>query len=295
VGQVVATAGDIAGDVIAAGSDLRLAGRIGGDVRAIGDAVQVLGAVERNVLVAARRLQLQPGATVKGSWTGWAEEAFVSGSIGRALWLASASARLDAAVDGAGSVMADRVTLGAAARFPGGLEYWSPSDRHEPSPSREVARARELLAGAGRLLTLALLVSSLVAALLVGALAPGAGPAIAHALTARPWRALLLGLAVLVLPLPVALLLGLTVIGLPLAVSLLGVWAVTLGLGWVLSAGAAGSLLGQRHAVAAAVGGAALLWLIGQLPLVGTALAIAAAGIGGALLLSLLRRARLAA
>jgi hypothetical protein len=307
LGQIVVVAGAVAGDVIAAGQEVRLAGGIGGDVRAAGDAIQLLGQVDRNVLAAGRRLQLQPGAVVGGSVTGWAEEAFLNGSVGRALWLTAGSARIDGAVGRPARLMVDRVALGPAARLAAGSEYWSPVDagiaagaqapgmlRHEPRPSRELARLRELAAGGGRLLTLGLLASSLVAALLLAALAPGAAAAAAAEASARPARALLVGLAALIAPPVAALLLALTVLGAPLAAALVGLWALALALGWLVAGAGIGSRLGQRRAVWAALGGAAVLWLLGQLPLAGTLVTGGAIALGAGSLLITLRRARLA-
>ena len=307
LGQLVTVHGRVAGDVIAAGQELRLGGIVGGDVRALGDAVQLVGAVERNVLAVARQLRLQSGSGVGGSWTGWAEAAFLSGSIGRTLWLTSGSARLDGPIGGPARVMADTLVVGPAARVPTSLEYWSAAEatvdaraqvpnatRHEPRPSRELARVRELAAGAGRLLTVGLLVSSLVAALVFGMLAPRVPEA---ALAVGPGRSLTVGLGVLLVPLPVALVLGLTVIGLPLAVGLIGLWGLGLAVGWLL-AGAALAALVDRHGrlptPLVAVGGVSVLWLIGQLPVAGTVATVGAAVVGAGALLRVVRRARLA-
>jgi len=255
-GQVVfGTRSEVAGNVLVAGGDLRLEGTVKGEVRAAGGRVRIDGTVGGDVVATAGTLELGPNARIAG----------------QVRYASREDLRRDAAARVGGDVQR-RVLEGG----------W-------PVPER----AERSVGGAGGWIwSLGLMA---LAAVLVAA-APGVQARLARMLRTRAGMSLLVGFVALVCVPVAAAMLAFTLIGVPLALMTAALYFVLLVLGYVSSGVALGLwALGRLRAeradarawqIGAAVLGVLAISLLGRLPLVGTAVVLAAllAGVGALLL-----------
>jgi hypothetical protein len=138
------------------------------------------------------------------------------------------------------------------------------------------------------------LVGLLLAGMIVVWLVPWLPTAAALELREHGLRALALGmLALAAVPLT-SLPLALTMVGLPTALIALGLWGLGLLVGWLALGGGVGQVLYERASprgvprpvVTMAIGLVAL-WFVGQLPILGTVVAVIGTGLGLGLLIAL--------
>ncbi len=298
LGDAVAAAGDViilapvSGDLLLLGGGIDAGGPVEGDIRAFGARISVTGdaggdifAIGGSVEVAGRAAELRIGG-VTVSVTG--------GSTGRTVIYGS-SVTLGGVYDGDVEIVAsDHLTVLPNTIIAGVLEYDAPqeADIHETAeilggvsytgssiflPSKEEAKTFAL-AGAGLFL-----LTRIVAGVVASGLLAGLFPVFTHNITTRVWTRsvrrfvllALLGFAVAVATPLLVLFLILSFVGAGVALILAALYLLLL----LISYAYAGILVGAHVARVfkrthvswkAAVAGAALLAVIGLIPLIGT-------------------------
>lgn len=256
---------EIAGNVTAAGGQLRLQGTVKGHVQAAGGRVLIDGPVSGDVTASTGQLELGPKARIAGTLRYRSQEAFVR----------------DPAAQVEGGIEVEPVAVQGTKA--------TPSVERGAEPSR-VAGALGVLWALGLIVCAAVLLAAL----------PGFSATVSRTLRQRPGPSVLLGFVILVCLPVAAVIVFVTVIGIPLALLAMALYAVLLPLGYI----AAGIGLGDwalerwwpqkvgrtplRIAAAAAV--LVALSLLGWVPLLGSLAGFVALLAGlGALLLQLRR------
>lgn len=256
---------EVAGNVSAAGGQVRLYGRVGGHVQSAGGRLLIDGPVSGDVFATSGQVELGPNARIGG----------------KLRYRSSEDLRQDPQAQVGGGIEKLLPALGARGAS-------APLVRDHP-PRRGVG-------GIGWVWTVGLIV---LAAVLLAAL-PRLYAGVARTLREQPGLSLLLGFVLLVCAPVAAVLLFITLIGIPLGLFLLATYLALLPLAYV-SAGiglgdwalqrwqpARGDLLGWRIAAAAAA--LVALALLGSLPWLGGLVAFATLLAGlGALMLQLRR------
>ncbi len=287
LGQQVIVQGRVTGDLVVAAGELRMVGRVEGDINgvasraviggqtdgsvrlvsgeviadgAVGQDLVVLagsvtldGEVNRDLLALTNRLQVRGavGRDVRGQMG----SLNLSGRVGRDVEVALGGSSLCRRLPGLPMCRGSSVSVRPTARVGGDIGYRSFEEaqvsaaaevegqviRRRPTPANVTARA-----GARVLSFLWFLAFVVTGVALLGLLPATSIEAVAVA-SLRPWRAALLGLAVLVLVPIVAVLLSLSVVGLPLGLLLLALWVLGLFAGPVPAVNAVGQrVLGDR-------------------------------------------------
>lgn len=305
VGATIAMHGHVRGDVIAIGQSVQIAGRVDGDVIALGDSIQLSSAIagnlravanrlvtvapiSQNALVAARDLtQISPGA-IGGRLTARAASVTLGGRVERGATISAERIAIDGHVGGVTRLATESLTLGRAATIDR-LELRSDAAAIRSPGARVVAeivepprrfptveRALMIWRNAWRLAIDGALVASLVAATVAGWAYPAAGANLLDCLSRRPFASVALGLAIIVVFTLATPLLTLSVVGTAAGVIGGAVAIVLLSAGWLVAALAIGRLADRIGRSATrlpapllGLGGASILWLIGQTPRVG--------------------------
>lgn len=280
-GQDITISGEVHGDIICAGQNVTISGQITGDIRLVGQDVKLSAAVSDNVTIGAQTFVQQQNSTIGGDITIGAQNATFNGSIGRdltggvnTLVVANSVGRdIDASVQ--------QLKLDGNAQVGGNVNYHS-ANKISQSGNAQVAgkitqqaptksQNRSVRPWAVWPVALYLYLTFVVMALVLVLLVPRVFEHATRAARVHLGKTLLLGFAAgIIVPL---LLLGLTVsiVGLPLA--------LLFGLGWVLllllsgpfAAYLLGRILlrGQTNAILVMLLGAAVLFLLYLLPIIG--------------------------
>jgi cytoskeletal protein CcmA (bactofilin family) len=211
--------GEVAGSVRLAGLQLEIDGEVHDDVSSLIVESRVSGDVGRDVLVIAG-------------------EIVVGGRVQRDVRAQAWSLEMDGAVGGNVEARVDSLLLGGSTRVEGDLSFRA-SGRVSISDGATVAgiaTRRAVLAPVWAKAVMRLFVWLGIAAFLVAGmfvlwLFPRSSRRAVETVGEHPWRSLLVGLAVLVVPPLLAVPLFLTIVGLPVAVLLLLAWLLGLVLG----------------------------------------------------------------
>ncbi len=245
VGNAIEIDGNVNGDVYAAGQSITIAGTVHGDVFAVGQSVTVTGHVTGSVRAAGSSIHLgktvidgstttagqvitiDKEAHIGGGLSVLGATADIRGAVKRGIIGAVSAVSIDGSVGKDVAMSVGTLTLGSHANISGNLAYRSKQTAdlvrgsHVDGRTERLAPQAHNSTGAGRASALGIL-WSIASLFLVGVLlirlAPTALAASAITVAGRPWKALGIGFAALLLT-PVALLvIALTVIGLPVAI-----------------------------------------------------------------------------
>ena len=255
-GRLVSVNAEVAGDVVAAGRDLSIAGLVRGDILAAGETITVGGRVEGDVRIAGRATEI--GAVVTGevlaagesvfvpdsaSITGRAwlcgDEVDVGGSVGRELKVAGRAVTIRGEILGDVHIWAEQISILPSAQIHGDLTYHSLGEADIHPDARiggDIAFIRSdvtdrfmgsAFAGAG-VIGVAIFLGLLLLGVAHVILFPDLMFAAEQTLTTSPWRALGLGL-VLLLGVPIVMVvLASSVVGIPLMVILGAAYLIAL-------------------------------------------------------------------
>jgi len=292
IGERVLVGGTISEDVLAAGQSMESGAILAGDLRALAGEMVLGGAIARNALAVAGSLRQIDGAALGGG-----------GAI------AAGTLHLDGDVGGRLQVDARELTLGESAAAPA----LSGTTREAPDPPRS-GRAgaiamtirgpdwRDDLVGFARTVlraaNLATAFMLVLGATTVGWRWPAAASWCRTTIVARPGSTLALGLLALLLGGALGAVLLVNLVGAVPGILLLAVAFLLGTAGWGIATFSVGDLLGRDAAgqprLAAtlrALGGGICRLLLGNVPVVGGALALLAVSAGaGARLLRLIAR-----
>jgi len=279
--------GIVQGDLVVLSGEVIVTGTVEGDiVGLVWGPARLSGEVGESVLLAA--LQLEAAGRVGADLTTLVGEATVGAEVDRDLLLIGGSAEVTGSVGRDVRVQAwrlsvdgqvgrdvvarvDDMVLGDAARVAGDVTFRA-SDEVRVSDTATVGGGlvqAQVLApvwarAVTRLVGWLSVLGFLVAGVALFWLFRGTAPRAVGVARERPWRSVLVGLGVLVLPPLLAIPLFLTLVGLPVAVLLLLFWVVGLFLGPIPAVAAAGeSLLRGRGGVLGGFVVGALLWRAG--------------------------------
>lgn len=306
-GGSVSTASEIEGDLVAAAGELSIGGAVGDDLYAAGGNVRFDAIVQGNARVAGGDVTVGPATVVVGGLSLAGARVEFSGNAHEYLRASGGSVRIDGVVQGDAEVSAEQLVVGPEARIGGRLLYHGPGEpevadgaviagglesRPGDGPRRFDdfrPRLHDGVHGVGRVLWFA---GVFAAGALYLLLAPRFASEAAATVGRRPLPSLGLGLAIAVCVPFVAMVLLITIIGIPLALLLVALYFVVLFLGWMTTA----LFLGQRGLEVLRAGKPATrgwqlvalllalvaLWLVRQIPLVGSLIGLVAllAGIG---------------
>lgn len=305
VGATIAMHGHVRGDVIAIGQTVQIAGRVDGDVIALGDSIQIsspiagnlralanrlvtVSTIQRNALVAANDLTQVPSGSIVGRLTARAGVVSLGGRVERGATISAERIAIDGHVGGVARLATESLTLGRAATIDR-LELRSDAAAIRSPGARVVAeivepprrfptveRALVIWRNGWRLAIDGALIASLVAATVAGWAYPAAGAHVLDRLGRRPLATAALGLAIIVVFTLTIPLLMLSVVGTAAGV-VGGAFAIVgLSAGWLVAALAIGTLADRIGRSATrlpapllGLGGASVLWLVGQTPRIG--------------------------
>jgi cytoskeletal protein CcmA (bactofilin family) len=301
VGSSVTIRGTVNGDVIAAGQDLLIGGSVKGSVRVAGQTVRIDNAkIGNSVSAAAQNLTVESNTTIGGGFNYGASTAVIRGSVARSLMGAASAMTLGGAVGKEAQLTGDTITLASTAVINGNLTHYGDSQLQRDQGSQVKGEVKQVASqphkkhdgGSSVWGILWGLVSLYLAGALVLWLAPTTIRGAAKAAAGRLWPSLGVGLAALLLIIPVTVILLVTVVGIPIAILLMVLYLVALYLGKFVVALAIGGLIARRtdwtpNPYADAAIGLILLTIIGLIPVVGGLVGFAILLLGsGALLLT---------
>ena len=279
--------GIVQGDLVVLSGEVIVTGTVEGDVIGlVWGPARLSGEVGESVLLAALRLEATGrfgvdlttltgeaavGADVGRDLLRIGGSAGVTGSVGRDVRVQAWRLSVDGEVGRDVVARVDDMVLGDAARVAGDVTFRA-SDEVRVSDDATVGGAlvqAQVLApvwarAVTRLVGWLSVLGFLVAGVALFWLFRGTAPRAVGVARERPWRSVLVGLGVLVLPPLLAIPLFLTLVGLPVAVLILLFWVVGLFLGPIPAVAAAGeSLLRGRGGVLGGFVVGALLWRAG--------------------------------
>jgi cytoskeletal protein CcmA (bactofilin family) len=274
--------GTVNGDVIAAGQDVLISGTVTGSVRVAGQTVRLDNAkIGNSVSAAAQTLTVESNTTIGGGMNYAASTANLRGKIGRSLMGAAGNTQLAGEVGKEAQLASDNLTLTGSAVVGGSLVYYGDTELHrDPNAQvkgevKHIARDKPQRHNEHSVWGILWGLASLyVAGAVMLWLAPTLLRGGAQTILSRPWAALGIGAAVLLLAIPVLIILMITLIGFPLALLLVVMYAVALYLAKFVVALAIGSLIARRtdwtpNPYADAAIGLILLTILELIPVVG--------------------------
>ena len=306
-GGNVATANDVQGDLVAAGGEVSIGGAIGDDLYAAGGEVQLDAMVAGNARLAGGDLSVGPATVVQGALSLNGGRIRFDGTTHDYLQATGGQVTLDGTVRGDATVRAEDVRIGPGTRIDGkltvhserepvvpegaviggGLEYHEADINVHFDDGRTVHDFGGVAHGVGSVLWI---LGVFVTGVLFTLAFPAYSARAADWIGREPLRSLGLGFVILVCLPVLALLLLVTIVGIPLALILVMLYLLLLFLGWVTAAlflGRKGlallrnerpvSTAGRIGALLAAV---VVLWLLGQVPIVGGWITFAALVLG---------------
>lgn len=309
----------VTGDALLFGGTVDVRAPVGDDLRAAGGDVSVEATVGGDVLAAAGNLKLTNAAQVAGRAELAGNEVLVDGRVNGSLNVRARRLVLNGPVGGSVQAAVEDLELGPLARVGGVLRHSAPTIKQDPAAvvSGAVERVDRLFDEGRRWgdrhpmredrwpgmgmwwllvpLSMGLFGVLALAGLVLFAFSRFAGEA-AHQIETQPWRALGVGIALL-LALPVlALLLFFTLLGIPLGLVVMALYPPLLLLGWLIGALFVARWLatrassGEARDAAVPYGWMAVaviaLLVLGAVPVLGPLLVTAtmAAGLGACLL-----------
>ena len=310
-GREVLLQGTVSQDALVAAGRINIVGRVLGDVRTAGGEILVSGPVGGDLIVAGRRVQVFSSTVVEGDAAVAGGQLFFGGTLRRSLTATGGSVTINGEITGPVRVRAGSLTIGANTVLSNGLTYWSETEaRIDPSARINgpvvfhQTAGRESISRMVRSLWIALVIAAFlglfVAVVLAFALLRSPSQILVRHTVGEFGYDFLIGFLVFILA-PVLLgALAFTVVGLPL--SLLGAFVyLAFGVVAMIFAGMVfGSLAFGRSAGAIAPAswktvllGFVVLFLIGLIPVIGTLVyAVFALAVFGSLFHMLWRRTR---
>lgn len=297
--------GEVGEGIVLVGGRLGLETAAGGDVFAVGGKIVVNDIVDGDLIVGGGKVELGESARIKGKAMIGAGAVHVGGRIDGSLRAGARKVVVAGTVAGNAHLAADTIVVLPSARIDGDLVYHSPEalelDDAQVGGDITFVQSEEMRerfggihAGAGAAHLVLVLGLILVAACLV-LVAPTLFPALDARMQMKRWKALGLGLAVLLAgPALVALLMA-TWVGLPLALLLAGCYVLAATLGFFGAAYGVGRRLfawfkrdlgaTPWKRVGATACGLLVLGLVAVVPVLGAVAVLLATALGvGALL-----------
>ena len=300
-GQDITIDATVNGDVICAGQTVHVNGAVHGNVRLAGQTVGLGAKVDKNASVAGQDVTIQSNASVGSDLSVATQTLDLEGSVGRDVHASGNTVSLNGKVGRNVLANANKVDLQPGATIKGNLDYTSPQTvrqnggdvvgitTYHPSHERKHgAAAWHSFALAFRLYWgLALLVS----ALLLAAIFPQLFHRWNKLAVARPGASLLTGLVAMFAVPALMIALFASVLGVPLALLVLLGWLALILLSAPVAAYWVGSMVfrqARRSPVLVMLVGAAVLFLVTLVPVIGGLLTLLAYWFGaGAVLLNL--------
>ncbi|HEX7926733.1 MAG TPA: hypothetical protein VF678_04015 [bacterium] len=297
------------GDLFAAGGNVEVRGEYADDVRVAGGEVTVYAHVTGDLIAAGGRVHVAPGSRIGGRTALAGGKVVVSGIVDKRLHAAGSTVTINGVVNGDADIEARHVILGPTARITGDLSYRSPEPAQIDPAAKVTGKVEHLVSPLEKRAARAKWWFALVTALTlafsvwaIGAAWYGAFPNFSRAapgtLATAPLWSLIAGLIVVFATPPAAIGLAAVVIGLPIAGLLFVLYPAALLLGLVTSAlwvsvlalrRTAGGITTARR-VTALLAVAAVLGIVSLIPILGWLVVFAAVVMGtGALWLRLLR------
>ena len=241
-GRRIHVQGEVGEDIVLAGERLDLEAAAGGDAFALGREIAVHDVVDGDLIIGGAEIELRDGAHIKGKALIGAGTVHVGGRIDGNLRAGARRVVVAGTVAGNVHIAAETISVLPSARIDGDLVYHSPEaiELDDGQVSGDITfvqseRMRERFGGihavAGASLLVLVLGLILVAACLVF-VAPTLFPALDARMQEKRWKALGLGLAVLLAGPVLVVLLKVSGVGLPLALLLAGCYALAATLGF---------------------------------------------------------------
>ncbi|RPI12995.1 MAG: hypothetical protein EHM60_10305 [Lysobacterales bacterium] len=306
VGGQVSIASEVQGDLVVAGGELSIGGAIGDDLYAAGGEVALDAIVSGNARLAGGDVTVGPATVVAGAVSLTGGNVKFEGNTHGYLQVAGASVRIDGAVHGDAEVKADELVIGPEARIRGRLIVTGPREpevaegavigggiEFRERGSSAVSSEEEqppVVDSTSRLGSFLWFVGVFLAAAAFLAAFPRFARNAASVIGRKPLQSLGLGLAIVAAVPLVAIVLLITIVGIPLALLLIPVYFLLLFLGWATAAlfvglrgletlrpGRVESRGAQLVALFLAL---VALWLVQQIPLVGSLIAFLALLLG---------------
>ncbi|MCL4183767.1 MAG: hypothetical protein KJ011_10010 [Burkholderiaceae bacterium] len=305
-GGRVAVTGGVGGDALVFGGAVSIESSVGQDLYAAGGEVRVAGPVGESARLAGGRVIIASDADIAGGVIVAGGQVTLDGHVRRYALIGAGHTEVNGRVDGDLRVVGGELSLGPNAVVQGRLDYRGAEPPRIAPGAQVQGGVVEAAADADGSLrsgaSIVWLVGSIVAGIVLLALAPRASRRVTQALRARPVASPLLGAALFVgLPL-VAVLLMITVVGIPLGLLAIVALMALFLLGYLATAAALGDSLVERRGPAktwqrllATALALLVLFVLGQLPYVGWAVWLLALLFGsGAIALAVLgaRRSR---
>jgi cytoskeletal protein CcmA (bactofilin family) len=300
-------AGEVKGDLVAAGGEVSVGGAVNDDLYAAGGNVRVDALVDGNARVAGGEVTIGPATVVAGALSLTGGRVEFDGSTQEYLQASGGTVRLNGEVRGDAEVRSENLVIEPGTRIGGRLIYRGPEEPavpegaviaggvefHERSARHYISdtetHVHGLEHGVGSVVWL---IGVFIAGAMFLLLFPRYAREAAAAIGRAPLQSIGLGLAIFVCVPFVGVVLLITIIGIPLALLLIPFYLLILFLGWVTAA----LFVAQRGLEAlrpqqpvttawllfALFLGLLALWLVGKIPLLGDLIAFIAliAGIG---------------
>lgn len=306
-GDVVAAGRDlliaemVRGDILAVGDTITVQGRIEGDVRSAGRAIEIDAVVTGDVMAAGVTIRLPDGASIAGRAWFAGRGIDIGGSIGRELKVAGREVTIRGEIFGDIDIWAEKISILPSARIHGNLTYRSISEADIDPEARidgDIAfirsEAPHRFLGSAFAAAGVIGVSIFLGLLILGAahvfLFPKLMFTSAQTLTASPWRALGLGLALLLGAPIVMFLSAASIVGIPLTLILAAAYLISLAVAYFVAAiaiGRRGARLVGRGAeatfwtrIAVLAAGMFVLTLLGLVPVLGALVLLLALALG---------------
>jgi hypothetical protein len=275
-GRSVTLTGVVDRDFIAAGQQVTVDGVILGNLRAGGQQVAINGRIDGNTTVGGQFVTLGRQGALSRSLLAGGQDVTLLGPVGRGLTTGARSLHLGSTVGGDVQAAVSTLTADPEARIAGRLDYSSERPSTIPAgvvaagvqytqvepPARGATEPPAPLGGLVSLFSLAWLLGSIVAGVLLVHFLPAFTGGTAAQVREHLWSSFGIGmLAIFAVPLA-ALIVAVTVIGLPLSL-LAGLgYGVALYVGWLLLGLAAGGLLVEQVRRRTATRGLRPEWLV---------------------------------
>ncbi len=301
VGRELSIAGLVRDDILAAGETITVQGRVEGDVRIAGRDIGIDAVVTGDVMAAGDSVRLSDGASITGrAWLA-GRDVDVGGSIGHELKVAGRQVTIRGEILSDIDIWAEEISILPSARIHGELTYrsFSEAEIHPDAridgdvtfirsevPHRAMGSAFAAVGVIGVSVFLGLLLLGVAHVFLF----PNLMFTAAQTLTTSPWRAMGLGL-VLLLGVPIVMvLLAATLVGIPLMLILGAAYLISLATAYFVAAitiGRRGARLVGRSAEATAwtriavlAAGVLALTLLGLIPVLGALVMLLALVLG---------------
>jgi hypothetical protein len=308
-GQNVTISGTVNGDVICGGQNVLITGKVNGDVRVAGQDVSVSGPIAGNLTAVGQTVTTHTQGSVKGDVSIGSQNVVINGPVGRDLAVGGNTAMVNASVGRNVVSSGEKLSLGNEAKIAGNVHYTSHNNlardhaatvqgtivHSQPKEGGTHVRPGAFF-GVGLLMALYLFLSLLLVALVLVLLMPRIFHDSSELARQHLLRTFLVGLvASIVVPVVLVALL-LTVIGIPLAIFLGLVWMVIVLFSGPFAAYLLGRMLfhnSTQSAIWTMLGGAAILLLLGLVPILGVFTSLVAFWFGvGTILQALVRGPR---